>query len=204
MSRCNWTAWMVLGVLALVGCDSTTDDTTDDTLEQVAAVAISPADGATFSDSITVTLSTMTEGATIYYTLDGNNPVEDTGIEYTGPFEVASSELDSPWVTVKARAVKDEMLPSSMVSIELTAMDVPLATPTVTDSGTFTSSKAVTMTTTVTDGVIRYTTDNSDPTAASTRYISPLSLSATTTVKARVYKGDLTPSAVVTRTYTKQ
>jgi len=204
MNRCNClAAWMMLGWLTLAGCDSVTDNVAEETPEQVAAVAISPADGTTFSDHLTVTLSTPTEGATIYYTLDGNNPVEATGIEYDGPFEIASSDLDSPWVTVQARAVKDEMLPSSMVSIELTAMDVPLTMPSVTPaSREFSSSLTVTMTTTVTDGEIRYTTDGSDPTASSKKYTGSFSVTATTTVKARVYQGSLMPSAIVTRTYT--
>ena len=49
---------------------------------------------------------------------------------------------------------------------------------------------------------IYYTLDGSDPTDASTPYTAPIVLSATTTVKARAYKADLDPSAVVSATYT--
>lgn len=56
--------------------------------------------GGKFVGSQEVTLSCATEGATIYYTLDGNATVEST--EYAVPFTVTET------TTVKAIAVKDE------------------------------------------------------------------------------------------------
>ena len=49
---------------------------------------------------------------------------------------------------------------------------------------------------------IRYTTDGSQPTAQSTLYSGPLTLTETTTVKAIAIK-DGQSSAVTSRTYTK-
>jgi hypothetical protein len=51
---------------------------------------------------------------------------------------------------------------------------------------------------------IRYTTNGSDPTSSSTVYSGPLTLSATTTLKARAFKSGMTDSAVASGTYTKQ
>ena len=52
------------------------------------------------SDPITVTITTETEGATIYYTLDGSTPTEESTL-YTGPFTVENPEQ----TTVRAIAV---------------------------------------------------------------------------------------------------
>ena len=49
---------------------------------------------------------------------------------------------------------------------------------------------------------IRYTLDGTAPTASSTPYSTPIPLAATTTVKARAYAEGMSPSAVVTATYT--
>jgi hypothetical protein len=49
---------------------------------------------------------------------------------------------------------------------------------------------------------IRYTTDGSTPTASSSLYSSPLTLTETTTVKAIAIKDGVT-SSVTSRTYTK-
>ncbi|MCK4389834.1 MAG: chitobiase/beta-hexosaminidase C-terminal domain-containing protein [Desulfobacterales bacterium] len=49
--------------------------------------------------------------------------------------------------------------------------------------------------------VITYTTDGSDPTESSTQYIEPISLSETTTLKARAFKTGENPSDIITGTY---
>ena len=83
--------------------------------------------GGKFVGSQEVTLSCATEGATIYYTLDGNDPtVEST--EYAAPFTVTET------TTVKAIAVKDEdkseiasakftAIPTTPTLAELTALE---------------------------------------------------------------------------------
>src|SRR5205085_518391 len=67
--------------------------------------------------------------------------------------------------------------------------------------GRFTGAQQVTIATTTPRAAIRYTTDGSEPTAASTLYASALSLSATTTVKARAFRSDLADSGTATGTF---
>ncbi len=59
-------------------------------LPVAAAPAFSPA-GGTYGGSQTVTISTATAGATIYYTTDGTTPTTSSSV-YSGPITVSSSE----------------------------------------------------------------------------------------------------------------
>lgn len=64
------------------------------------------------ANNITVTLTSATPGAEIYYTMDGKNPSSSftRGFRYTGAFKVTSN------VTVKAIAVSDGMWDSAVSS----------------------------------------------------------------------------------------
>ena len=78
---------------------------------------------------------------------------------------------------------------------------VTVAAPQFSGETQFTESTTVTMT--AEDGAeIRYTTDGSEPTATSTLYSAPVTLTATTTVKAKAFKNG-TASTTTSRTYTK-
>ena len=77
-------------------------------------------------------------------------------------------------------------------------VEVPTISPTSTN---FLTSQEVTIT--PAEGTtVYYTTDNSDPTDASTKYTNPFTVTATTTVKAIAYKDGET-SSIVSATYTK-
>ncbi|ALS99737.1 chitobiase/beta-hexosaminidase C-terminal domain-containing protein [Lacimicrobium alkaliphilum] len=65
--------------------------------------------GGEFVGSATVTLSTSTEGATLYYTTDGTTPTVSS-TEYVDPFELKTNSV------VKARAYKANMGPSLVTS----------------------------------------------------------------------------------------
>ena len=78
---------------------------------------------------------------------------------------------------------------------------VTVAAPQFAGETQFTESTQVTMTA-ESGATIHYTTDGSTPTAASTVYSSPLTLTETTTVKAIAIK-DGVSSTVTSRTYTK-
>jgi hypothetical protein len=71
---------------------------------QVAKPTAYPASGAYVLNGAEIALSTITENATIYYTLDGEDP-DETSEEYTVPFALDFAGEDT--ITVKAIAVKD-------------------------------------------------------------------------------------------------
>jgi len=67
--------------------------------------------------------------------------------------------------------------------------------------GQFTNQVSVTMLTGVDGGVIHFTTDGTDPTAASPVYTGPLTFTATTNLRGRVFIGDQAASDVATAAY---
>jgi hypothetical protein len=75
----------------------------------------------------------------------------------------------------------------------------PAFTP---STGVYYTPQEVAISTTTEDAVIHYTTDGEVPTAESTVYTGPISVSTTTTIKARAFKDGMDPSMVVTATYT--
>lgn len=81
--------------------------------ERAAEPAFEPAPGSTFYPTASVTLSCATEGASIYYTIDGSVPT-DSGTEYTGPIILDAT------TTIKARAYATGKGPSGIVSATYT------------------------------------------------------------------------------------
>ncbi|MFD6529607.1 chitobiase/beta-hexosaminidase C-terminal domain-containing protein [Streptomyces sp. NPDC060184] len=78
-----------------------------------------------------------------------------------------------------------------------------VATPTFTPAaGTYASAQSVTLADATAGASIRYTRDGSTPTASSTLYSAPISVTATTTIKAIAIKSGLADSAVASATYT--
>jgi Chitobiase/beta-hexosaminidase C-terminal domain len=78
-----------------------------------------------------------------------------------------------------------------------------VATPTFSPAGgNFTGSVTVALSAATVGATIRYTTDGSNPTAASTLYTAPVALASSALVKARAYKTGLLDSAVASASFT--
>jgi len=87
--------------------------------ETVARPVFSPA-GGSFFEPVTVSITTSTPGAAIYYTLDGEDPTEES-ILFVDPFVISET------TTVKARAFLEGMNPSSVATanfVIVTTIDV--------------------------------------------------------------------------------
>ena len=68
-----------------------------------------------YSDGFTLELSCATEGASIYYTLDGSEPTETGGSLYSGPVDISGSS-SAPARTVRAAAFREGLLSSPPVT----------------------------------------------------------------------------------------
>lgn len=69
----------------------------------------------TYNSDQTITLTCPTEGASIYYTLDGTEPSATNGTLYTEPIVLSCPEGENKTYTLKFIAVKDGMLASNVV-----------------------------------------------------------------------------------------
>ncbi len=146
----------------------------------------------TYNVAKSVTLATVTDGATIHYTIDGTDPTESSA-EYSSALAVNVS------TTIKAIAVKDGV--SS--SIATAAYELKVATPVIDPDGSvFETSQDVAITCATDGAAIYYTDDNTTPTSSSTAY-SAFTLTATKTIKAIAVKSGWTDSDVATATFTK-
>jgi hypothetical protein len=167
-----------------------------------APVQISPTAG-TYTGTQTITLSCSTTDASIYYTTDGSAPaypISGTTQMYTAPLSVAVSQV------VNAIAISQNRYPTDIASASYTIYVAPpvlAAAPTFSPSaGTYGGAQSVTLASATPGAVIHYTTDGSTPTGSSTVYSSPITVSATTQVRAIASAGGFLNSTVASATYT--
>jgi peptidoglycan/xylan/chitin deacetylase (PgdA/CDA1 family)/plastocyanin len=167
-------------------------DVVSDTTPPASSIACNGAAcGAWYTGAVGVSLSATDAGtavAAIRYTTDGSTPTTTSPL-YSGPFSVSATttvkyrawDMAGNVETTKGRLIQiDPTPPSSSIACSGAACS----------SGWYTGAVNVSLSATDTgSGVaaIRYTTDGSDPTASSTLYTGPFSVSATTTVKDRAW-----------------
>ena len=155
----------------------------------------SPAAMAFLTDSLDVTLTCATAGATIRYTLDGSEPTSSSTV-YSGPITITAT------TTIKAKAFKSGYVASDTVSATYTIAE-QAAAPTSTSTAGYRTT-FVDLASTVPGAVIRYTVDGSDPTEQSQIYdgsIDVTNRTGATTIKARVYAEGYRPSDVFSYDY---
>src|SRR5271156_6437444 len=156
------------------------------------APSFSPAAGS-YGPSVTVTMSSSTAGATIFYTTDGTAP-STASTKYTAPLTVTST------TTFNAIATATGFIQSSTSSATYTISTQTPAPALSPAPGTYTSTQMVQLSDS--GATIYFTTDGSTPTHSSTKYTAAIPVSSTTTIKAIGSETGLTDSAVVAGTYT--
>jgi hypothetical protein len=161
-------------VLALVPGDRQDSAALPGILPFPAAPAASPAGPRTFTDALLVTL-TAEAGATIYYTINGDEPGLASDA-YKAPLRLKGS------TNLKAVAYRKGQLLGPVSANQY--VKVPPAPKAAPAGQAFRDSLRVTLATSAPDGIIRYTLDGSAPHDSSPAYDRPLVLKATTTLKA--------------------
>ena len=122
-----------------------------------------------YTSAPTVEITCETEGATIYYTTNGDDPTTSSTV-YSDPITITKSGT-----TLKAMAAKEGMDNSPIVSATYTIQPVK---PTISiDNGTVTISAETGL-------FIYYTIDGSNPTTESNEYTGTFTLTESCTVKA--------------------
>ncbi|MCF7920100.1 MAG: chitobiase/beta-hexosaminidase C-terminal domain-containing protein [Candidatus Cloacimonetes bacterium] len=165
------------------------------TLPTVATPTFNPIAG-TYNSPQPVSITCATSGATIRYTTNGYDPTSSS-TQYTTPLSISST------TTLKAKAFKANYNSSSTAAATYTITLPTVATPTFNPvAGTYNSPQTVSITCATSSATIRYTTNGSDPTSSSTQYTTPLSISSTTTLKAKAFKSNYSPSSTATAVYT--
>jgi hypothetical protein len=145
-----------------------------------------------FSDSVAVTLKAE-PGAVIYYTLDGSDPVPSSA-RYAHPIVLRGN------ATLMAVAY---LKGSNHSPVAINNYDLVPPPPAAVPAGkAFRDSIAVSLTAKSKGAAIHYTLDGSAPSAASPKYLRPLVIRATTTVKALVLLPGLGESRILDETYT--
>ena len=163
-------------------------------LTKVKAPTFSPIAGVVAANT-EVAISTITEGATIYYTTDGTNPTTSSSV-YSTPITIDAAK------TIKAIAVKDGYPDSDIATAAYTIAE-PCATPTFSvAAGAYSTAQSVTISCATDGATIYYTTNGTEPTSSSTAYTSAISLSSDKTLKAIAIKDGFANSAIAEATYT--
>ena len=140
----------------------------------VAPPVANPSGQFAFTDSVSVAL-TAESGAIVFYTLDGSVP-DVTSKRYTLPIVLHAS------ATLKAVAfLKGHNRSPIAVNNYVLVPVAPIATP---PSKVFEDSLVVSLSVKANSGTIHFTVDGSEPGSNSQKYTSPLTLKATTTLKA--------------------
>lgn len=187
MKLFKFMALLIIIIPIFYGCDNTTTS-----VDQCATPVFTPAGGA-FATAQTVTITSATDGAIIKYTTDGTDPVA-ASTTYTAPINVATT------TTIKAMATLDGKDDSAIATATYTINTC--ATPVFTPAGgTYASAQNVTITSTTTGAVIRFTTNGAEPDSNSTIYTAAINVATSTTLKAKAFKASWGNSATATATY---
>ena len=161
---------------------------------QAGAPVVTPA-GGSYSGEVSVTMTTATPGAVIYYTTTGTNPTTSSPA-YSGPIIVAKNQ------TIRAMTAKTGFTTSAVVANTYT-ISAAASTPTFSPgSGSYSSAQTVTISDATAGATIYYTTDGTTPTTSSAVYSAPVTVSATETLNAIAAAPSLSNSAVGTSAYT--
>jgi len=150
-----------------------------------AAPALSPG-SATYNVPQSVTLTSTTPGAAIYYTTNGSTPTTSSTL-YTGPVGISQT------LTLRALAAIPGWTNSTVTAVTYTMrVGTPTASP---GGGTYSQPQTVTLSSVTPDVTFRYTTNGNTPNSNSTLYTGPIAITQTRTLRAIALRSGWTTSS---------
>ena len=169
---------------------------------KVATPAIAPPARKFTAANVALLLSTTTDSAVIWYTLDGSDPTDSpTRLRATGIFSIERT------TTVKAIAERNGWKPSEVLTATYQRIPGPLIT-TPSGDADFDTSLTVTLSVAPEGTPIYYTTDGSDPldenlnkSISTFTYKNPIVLRSSTFLRAVAMGEDKIPSEAIYRFY---
>ncbi len=165
--------------------------------QPVAATPVISPDGGTFASTQSVTISSATSAAAIYYTLDGTTPTA-ASTQYTAPISISTD------TTVNAIASAPGYIQSSVSTATFNFSNQVPPIGFAPAAGTYLNAQAVTLSDTDANAKIYYTTDGSTPSSSSNLYSAPIPVGVSETVKAIAVDPALNNSNVSTAAYVIQ
>ncbi|WP_213805466.1 chitobiase/beta-hexosaminidase C-terminal domain-containing protein [Granulicella sp. dw_53] len=184
-------AMTLVGVLTMVGCSG---DSSSSGPNVTATPTFNPGAGS-YNTSQTVTISDSTPGAVLYCTTDGTTPTTSSP-QCSQPTTVFKTEF------LQAIAAAPGKTSSTVASAGYTINLNAAATPTFSPAGgSYTSAQTVTISDATAGANIYFTTDGSVPTATSTLYTAPLTISKSMTLSAIAIASGFANSGIASASY---
>ncbi|HLY42386.1 MAG TPA: chitobiase/beta-hexosaminidase C-terminal domain-containing protein [Terracidiphilus sp.] len=186
---------VAIASLLIAGCGGGGGGTKPPIQPNAATPTFSPGSGS-FNSAQNVAISDSTAGASIYYTTNGSAPTTSSTL-YSSPIAVSSN------MTIEAMAVASGYNPSAVGSATYTVKLPAASTPQFSPApGSYMTAQSVVLSCVTAGASIYFTTDGSTPTATSTLYSAPITVSSTTVINAIAIAEGYSNSSVVTGTYT--
>lgn len=177
---------VLLSTVAFISCP-------EPSLNPPAASPVISPDGGIVSSTQKIEITTTTDNASIYYTVDGDEPTESS-TPYTNPFTLNSSDTT---VTVKAIAAHPDFSLSPVTTSTPFTFMPRLVAPTISSESEEDPSSHVVTLSALEDASIYYTLNGESPTTSSMLYTTPLDITVCTNLQAIAVKEgyDNSPSA---------
>ena len=155
-----------------------------------------------------IRLSSITENAEIWFTINGSEPDKDNGNGYiyldAAPILVDDIGNIGDTIAIKAKAYRNELPPSKVVEFKYTIAE-KVATPKKAsgspDTGFINRGTEIALQCDTVGSVIYYSTDGKEPTQNSIRYSSPIKVHYPQTIKVRAFKDNMVPSDSIEYSY---
>ncbi|MBF0431252.1 MAG: chitobiase/beta-hexosaminidase C-terminal domain-containing protein, partial [Fibrobacteria bacterium] len=175
--------------------------------KSVATPTILPVNGTWFQNDTNFTLSTTTGGASIHYTINGSQPDETTGLDYSGAVAISATTTIRAVAYIYNDAGNFAISNDTLYILrERDLVESPYANPATTY---FTEDTTVYLVPADSGDKIYYTTDGSNPDSATSAlydYNGSGLLVTGDVVEVRFYStnGTSVPSGIISETYTKR